>query len=50
MEGSLTANGERLGARDAAQVVGSDAAATRLQVGVLEEGAHFMIIEMEKRA
>lgn len=46
MEGSLAANGQRLGARDAAQVHGDAAAATALQIEVLDGGAHFMLIEM----
>jgi hypothetical protein len=46
MEGSLTANGQRLGARDAARAVGHRGAPAALEVAPLEEGAHFMVIEM----
>jgi hypothetical protein len=48
MEGSLTANGQRLETRDAAHIIGDDAQPTLLDVRALEEGAHFMIIEMQK--
>lgn len=46
MEGTLTANGQRLAARDAARVAGDAAAATRLQLRAGDGGAHFMLIEM----
>jgi hypothetical protein len=47
MEGALTANGQRLGTRDAARIGGDGAAPTRLELSAEQpEGAHFMIIEM----
>jgi len=49
MEGGLTANGEKLHARDAAQVVGRADGPTRLELTALEEGAHFMLIEMARK-
>lgn len=48
MEGALTANGQRLGERDAARVIGDDGEATRLDIAALEGGAHFMLVEMAK--
>ncbi|KAI8474055.1 MAG: RmlC-like cupin [Monoraphidium minutum] len=46
MEGSLTANGQRLDVRDAARVTGAGDAPARLGVAAGEGGAHFMVVEM----
>ncbi|GBF87789.1 HAD subfamily IA [Raphidocelis subcapitata] len=46
MEGALTANGQRLGARDAARVSGDGAAPAALEVAALGERAHFLVVEM----
>jgi redox-sensitive bicupin YhaK (pirin superfamily) len=46
IEGSLQANQQLLGMRDAAEVVGAEGGSTSLQVRCLEQGAHFIVLEM----
>lgn len=46
MEGALTANGQELAERDAAEVVGDASSPTRVDLRALDAGSHFMVIEM----
>jgi redox-sensitive bicupin YhaK (pirin superfamily) len=48
IEGSLQANEQQLGMRDAAEVVGEEGGSTSLQLRCAERGAHFMLLEMAK--
>ena len=48
IEGNLAVNNERMMTRDAAEAVAEDAQPMHLQLEALQEGSHFMIIEMVK--
>ncbi len=48
IEGSLQANQQVLGMRDAAEIVGHDSQEVPLSIRALEQGAHFIILEMAK--
>ncbi len=48
IEGSLQANQQQLGKRDAAEVVGADGSSMALQLRCLGQGAHFILLEMAK--
>ena len=48
IEGNLAVNAERMSTRDAAEAVADDSEPFTLQLEALDQGSHFMIIEMVK--
>ena len=48
IEGDLAVNDEKMTTRDAAEAVADDAEPMQLQLEALQQGSHFMIIEMVK--
>lgn len=48
IEGNLAVNNEQMTTRDAAEAVAGDAEPMQLRLEALQEGSHFMIIEMAK--
>lgn len=48
IEGDLLVNNEQMTTRDAAEAVAEDGESMRLQLEALQQGSHFMIIEMSK--
>ena len=48
IEGDLLVNNEQMTTRDAAEAVAEDGEPMRLQLEALQQGSHFMIIEMYK--
>lgn len=48
IEGNLAVNQEKMTTRDAAEAIADDSEPFTLQLEALNEGSHFMIIEMVK--
>ena len=48
IEGDLAVNNEQMTTRDAAEVVAEDREPMQVRLEALQEGSHFMIIEMSK--
>ena len=48
IEGNLAVNDEEMTTRDAAEAVAHDTEPMQLQLKALQQGSHFMIIEMAK--